>query len=191
MTDLATIVRSKRSWLAILIMSLIDHTTLNIESLAERQTDGAFSSTSTFRFVPKELAVKCRKLIESYHAMHGYGCLPDMLWHSDARDIIECHRELMQVFKNASKSRGAKRAYESFLLIATAVVSLEVLARDFAGWGRRFPTAKREAETILVDFPTRQRAWFMDKYLYPSLNTHRELANALAPSTAKPVAFPN
>jgi hypothetical protein len=172
-------------------MSLIDHTTQDVEDPAERQTDGGFGATSNFRFIPKELAAKCRKLIESYHAMHGYGCLPDMLWHSDARDIIECHRELMQVFKNASKSRGAKRAYESFLLIATAVVSLEVLARDFAGWGRRFPVAKREAETMLVDFPARQRAWFMDKYLYPSLNTHRELANALAPSAAKTAAFQN
>jgi hypothetical protein len=172
-------------------MSLIDHTALDGESAGERQTDGAFGPTSNFRFVPKELAAKCRKLIESYHAMHGYGCLPDMLWHSDARDIIECHRELMQVFKNASKSRGAKRAYESFLLIATAVVSLEVLARDFSGWGRRFPAAKRDAEAMLVDFPTRQRAWFMDKYLYPQPHTHRELASTLAPSTARPVAFQN
>jgi hypothetical protein len=191
MTKMVTPVRSNTFIVCDSIMSLIDHTTLNVESPAERHADGGFSPASNFRFVPKELAAKCRKLIESYHAMHGYGCLPDMLWHSDARDIIECHRELMQVFKNASKSRGAKRAYESFLLIATAVVSLEVLVRDFAGWGRRFPAAKREADAMLVDFPTQPRAWFMDKYLYPSLNTHRELASALAPSTAKPVAFQN
>jgi hypothetical protein len=166
-------------------MSLIDHTSQDAEDSASHQAGGDFGATSAFKFIPKELAIKCRKLIESYHAMHGYGRLPDMLWNSDARDIIECHRDLMQVFKNASKSRGAKRANESFLLIATAIVSLEVLARDFSGWGKRFPTAKREADAKLVDFPARQRVWFMDKYLYPSLNTHRELVGALAPSTAR------
>ena len=109
------------------------------KSQANRQTGGDFGASSSFKFIPKELAIKCRKLIESFHAMHGYGRLPDMLWNSDARDIIECHRDLMRVFKNASKSRGAKRANELFLLIATAIVSLEVLARDFSGWGKRFP----------------------------------------------------
>jgi hypothetical protein len=166
-------------------MSLIDHTSQDAEDSASHQAGGYFGATSAFKFIPKELAIKCRKLIESYHAMHGYARLPDMLWNSDARDIIECHRDLMQVFKNASKSRGAKRANESFLLIATAIVSLEVLARDFSGWGKRFPTAKREADAKLVDFPARQRVWFMDKYLYPSLNTHRELVGTLAPSTAR------
>jgi hypothetical protein len=166
-------------------MSSIDHTLRDAEDLAPRQPNGDFSATSAFKFIPKELAIKCRKLIESYHAMHGYSRLPDMLWNSDARDIIECHSDLMQVFKNASKSRGAKRANESFLLIATAVVSLEILARDFSGWGKRFPGAKREADGKLVDFPARQRVWFMDKYLYPSLNTHRELVGTLAPSTAR------
>jgi hypothetical protein len=108
-----------------------------------------------------------------------------MLWHSDARDIIECHRTLLQVFNSASKSRRAKHANESFSLIATIVVCLEVLARDFAGWGKRHPAAKSKAEAMYVDFPPRERGWFMDKYLYSSLNTHRELASALIPSAAE------
>lgn len=152
---------------------------------ARLQADKGVGVNSSFRFVPKELAAKCRKLIESYHAMHGYACLPDMLWHSDARDIIECHRDLTHVFRNASKSRCAKRANDSLVLIATVIVSLEVLARDFAGWGRRFPAAKREAEAMLGDLPLKPRTWFMDGYLYPSLGIHRELASSLAPSTAE------
>jgi hypothetical protein len=140
----------------------------------------------TFLFVPNELAAKCRKLIESYHAMYGYVGLPDMLWLSDARDIIECHRDLIQIFKKASKSRGAKRANDSFALIAAAIVSLEVLARDFAGWGNQFPTAKREAEKLLGDYPQRQRVWLMDLYLYPPLCVRREFANALATGTQAP-----
>jgi len=49
-----------------------------------------------------------------------------------------------------------------------------VLARDFAGWGKQFPAARRAAEELLVDYPLRQRVWFMDKYLYPSLGIQRD-----------------
>jgi hypothetical protein len=162
-------------------MSAISDTAIEAGKDPERQSDAGVGATSNFRFLPSDLAVKCRALIESYHDMHGYGCLPDMLWHSNARDIIECDRELAQLFKNASKSRGAKRANVSLLLIATVVVSLETLARDFAGWGNRFPTTKREAERLLGGFPLRQRVWLMDMYLYSSLGIHRKLASTLAP----------
>jgi hypothetical protein len=136
----------------------------------------------TFEFVPTELAAKCGKLIESYHAMYGYVGLADMLWLSDARNVIEGHQELTRIFRKASKSRGAKRANDSLLLIATTIVSIEVLARDFAGWGKRFPAAAREAEKMLGGLPPRQRTWLMDLYLYPPLGVRREFANALAPS---------
>jgi hypothetical protein len=172
-------------------MSLIDHTTIEANEPAEPRSDGDVIRAPTFRFVPNELARKCRKLVESYHEIHGYARLPDMLWHSNARDIIECHRDLMQVFRNASKSRCAKRANDSYLMIAIAIVSLEVLARDFAGWGRRFPGARRKAEDVFTEFSTRQRLWFMDKYLYPSLSINREAASTLAPSAAISTAFTN
>jgi hypothetical protein len=135
-----------------------------------------------FRFVPDELAAKCRSLIESFHGMYGYVGLPDMLWLSDARDIIECHDELAMMFRKASKSRGAKRANDSFLLIATAIMSLEVLARDFAGWGKRFPVAKREAEKLLGDAQGRRRSWLMDLYLFPPLGVRRDVTDTLEPS---------
>ena len=158
---------------------------------AQPQPDVQEGDAWDFRFVPRALASKCRKLVESYHDIHGYGHLPDMLWNSEARDIIECNRDLAQLFKSASKSRCAKRANELFLLIATVIVSVEVLARDFAGWGKRFPGPHHEAEEMLVDFPQRQRSWFMDKYLYPSLNIHRELANVLAPAATDPSLVQN
>jgi hypothetical protein len=105
-----------------------------------------------------------------------------MLWHSDARDIIECHRDLTKVFRKASKSRCAKRANQSFLLIASTIVSLEILARDFSGWGRRYPAAKRQAELVIGEFLVNPRSWLMDKYLYPPLGMHRDFAAALVPS---------
>jgi hypothetical protein len=148
-----------------------------------RPADNRFSGQRTFQFIPKDLATKCRKLIESYHAIYGFVGLPDMLWLSDARDVIECHEELTQLFKMASKSRGAKRANDLYLLIATTIVALEVLARDFAKWGKQFPAAKREAEKVLGDIPSRKRTWLMDLYLFPPLGVRRELAEALTPSS--------
>jgi hypothetical protein len=139
-----------------------------------------------FKFVPKELTIKCRQLIESYHAIYGYVGLPDMLWLSDARDVIECDHELTQIFRKASKSRGAKRANVFFLHIATAIVSLEVLARDFADWGKRFPDARQEAEKVLGDYPQRQRIWLLDLYLYPPVGVRREFAKALALPAGEP-----
>ena len=165
-------------------MSLIDETAETAEGDG-LPADVDIGSKSGFRFLPRELASKCRKLVESYHAIYGYAALPDMLWLSDARDIIECHSDLTHIFTRASKSRGAKRANASLQLIATLVVSLEVLARDFAGWGRQFPAAKRAAETILGDYPARHaRAWLMDLYLYPPRGMRRELVSALAPSAS-------
>src|SRR5580700_4086864 len=147
------------------------------ESVSSPDTGVALSTS--FRFVPRELAIKCRQLIESYHAIYGYVGLPDMLWLSDARDIIESHRDLMRVFTKASKARGAKRANASFLLIATTIVSLEVLARDFSGWGKRFPAAQREAEKVLGELPQLRRTWLMDLYLFPPLGVRREFTDAL------------
>ncbi len=144
------------------------------------------SSGTNFRFVPRELAEKCRRLIESYHAMHGYSCLPDMLWRSDARDFIESHRDFIHVFKNASKTRCAKRANDGFVLIATTILSLEVLSRDFAGWGKRFPLAKRKAESLIHEFLPNPRVWLVDMYLYPRRHIHPALINALAPPPEEP-----
>jgi hypothetical protein len=142
--------------------------------------DADAALSASFRFIPRELAIKCRRLIESYHAIYGYVGLPDMLWLSDARDIIERDRELTRMFKRATRSRAAKRANDSFLHIATTIVSLEVLARDFSGWGKRFPAAKREAEKVLGRLPQLRRTWLMDLYFFPPVGVHREVADPLA-----------
>ena len=142
--------------------------------------DAGNAQSPGFRFIPRELAVKCRRLIESYHAVHGYVGLPNMLWLSDARDIIERDRELMRIFKRAARSRAAKRANDSFLHIATTIVSLEVLARDFSGWGKRFPAAHREAESLLGGLPHVRRTWLMDLYLFAPLGGRRKLGDTVS-----------
>ncbi len=148
--------------------------------------DGAVESKSNFTFLPVDLSGKCRTLIESYHTIHGFAGLPDMLWRSQARGIIESDRELTLAFAHASRSRGAKRANEVFIAIAVIVMSLEVLARDFAGWGKRFPNAKSQADDVFNDRIKKQRIELMDLYLYPSLAARREFADAFASSPIAP-----
>jgi hypothetical protein len=137
-----------------------------------------------FLFVPKELATKCRLLIERYHEINGYLCLSDMLWHSDSRRVIMNHRELRRIFKRAAMARSAKRANYSLLCIATVTMALEILVRDFAAWGTQFPDARQKAEILLGASFTR-RAWFMDMYLSQSDGFDRDTARKLAPSWPK------
>lgn len=134
-----------------------------------------------FSFVPKPLAAKCRRLIETYHAMNGYTCLPDMLWQPELRDFIEMHKNFRQIFRRASTARSAKRANEGFVLIATAILSLEVLASDFARWSVKYPVAKRRAHVILQKYTLNTRTWLMDRYLYPRSYINPAFINALAP----------
>ncbi len=101
-----------------------------------------------------------------------------MLWSSDARDVVESDVELAQTFKLASKARDAKRANDAFVLLATIVMSLEVLARDYASWGKRFHEAQRAAEEVLGGIPLQPRAWLMELYLYPAPGVRRELGAA-------------
>jgi hypothetical protein len=134
-----------------------------------------------FSFIPKTLAAKCRKLIETYHAMNGYACLPDMLWQPELRDFIEMHKDFRQIFKRAATTRSAKRANDGFVLIATTILSLEVLASDFASWSARFPGAKRRALAILQEHTLNSRTWLMDRYLYPRSYINPAFINALSP----------
>jgi hypothetical protein len=163
-------------------------------SLAEAPAEGAAIAATElvidFKFVPKYLAAKCRQLIETYHGINGYGCLPDMLWDIEVRELIDAHRELRLIFRKASTTRSAKKANDGFVLIATVILSLEVLASDYAGWGRRFPWAKRKAEEFRRAHLPISRTRLMDLYLYPQRYIDPAFANALAPPERPDAAEP-
>jgi hypothetical protein len=59
-----------------------------------------------FGFIPKALALKCRRLIETYHAKNGYACLPDALWQPELQEFVETHKEIAQIFKRAAVARN-------------------------------------------------------------------------------------
>lgn len=119
------------------------------------------------KFVPANLSKQCRSLIESFHRVHGYASLPDLLWKSGLGPFIESHQELRQLLKTASTSRSAKKANDGFVRIATAILSFEILASSFAGWTSLYPTAGHIARLLLRPLASNQQMPLMAFYLYP------------------------
>jgi hypothetical protein len=120
-----------------------------------------------FGFLPGSLIVQCRSLIESYHELHGYACLPDILWKSRLGPFIETHLELRQLLRKASTTRSAKKSHEGFVRIATTILSLEILASSFAGWSAIYPEAGSKAHAILRRTMRSPQMPLMEFYLYP------------------------
>ena len=120
-----------------------------------------------FGFLPQNLRNQCRSLIESYHGLHGYGCLPDLLWKAGLGPFIETHREFRQLLKKASTTRSAKKSNEGFTQIATTLLSLEILASNFAGWSTIYPRAAFTTKSILKRHARPTSTPLMESYLYP------------------------
>lgn len=152
-----------------------------------------------FGFLPQVLNNQCRSLIESYHDLHGYGCLPDILWKAGLGPFIETHREFRQLLRKASMTRSAKRSSEGFTQIAATLLSLEILASNFAGWALIYPKAASSAKSILRRHAPLSQTRLIGSYLYPpkykssaalamlSLPTRPE-ADAVTPSPDEPTA---
>ena len=120
-----------------------------------------------FGFLPQNLRNQCRSLIESYHGLHGYSCLPDILWKAGLGPFIETHREFRQILKKASTTRSAKKSNEGFTQIATTLLSIEILASNFAGWSTIYPQAASTAKSILKRHARLSSTPLMESYLYP------------------------
>jgi hypothetical protein len=118
-------------------------------------------------FLPQALTRQCRSLIESYHGVHGYTCLPDLLWKSRLGPLIEGHPEFRQLLRKASTTRSAKKSSQGFAQIATAILSLEILVSSFAGWSAIHPEAAALARTLLNRGAHSRHMPLMEFYLYP------------------------
>jgi hypothetical protein len=151
---------------------------------AEDASDSAIADTiesPNFSFLPKSLSLQCQSLIESYHELHGYACLPDMLWKARLGPFIQTHREFRQLLKKASTTRSAKKSNEGFLRIATTLLSLEILASSFAGWSSIYPQAASRAHAILKRIAHSPHMPLMEFYLYPPKHISSAAIAALAP----------
>jgi hypothetical protein len=120
----------------------------------------------SLQFVPDELLTKCRRLIKRYHTTYGYSRLPDILWQSDVRAFIQAYKPLARSFNKGTKLRSAKRTNDVLVSVATSILALEVLARNFIGWGNKFPEAKQEAEQLFTAHIARSRACLLDTYVF-------------------------
>jgi hypothetical protein len=134
-----------------------------------------------FSFLPKNLTVQCRSLIESYHELHGYTCLPDILWKAGLGPFIQTHREFRQLLRKASTTRSAKRSNEGFVQIATTLLSLEILASSFAGWSAIYPQPTSRAKAILKRTTRSPHMPLMEFYLYPPKHISSAAIAALTP----------
>jgi hypothetical protein len=132
-------------------------------------------------FLPPALTKQCKILIESYHDVHGYACLPDILWKSRLGPFIEKHRLLRQYLKKASTTRSAKKSHNGFVQIAATILSLEILASSFAGWGAIYPEAADVASAILKRNGRSQHMPLMEFYLYPPKHISSAAIATLAP----------
>jgi hypothetical protein len=118
-------------------------------------------------FLPPSLTTQCQSLIESYHELHGYACLPNILWKARLGPFIETHRELRQLLRKASTTRSTKKSNEGFVRISTTILSLEILASSFAGWSAIHPEAGSMAHSILKRNGRSPHMPLMEFYLYP------------------------
>jgi hypothetical protein len=139
------------------------------------------TESSDLGFLPKSLTVQCQSLIERYHELHGYACLPDTLWKARLGPFIESHRELQLLLRKASTTRSAKRSNEGFVRIATRILSLEILATSFAGWSAIYPEAGLAADAILRRNARSLHMPLMEFYLYPPKHISSAAIAALVP----------
>jgi hypothetical protein len=138
--------------------------------------------------LPPTLVAQCRGLIESYHDIHGYACLPNMLWRAELEDFIKKNPGLRQILRKASTTRSAKVSNKGFVEIATAILSLEILASDFASWSTMFPEARSMANALLR--MRSARMFLMEYYLYPPKHISPAILAALAPPPSQPAGEP-
>jgi hypothetical protein len=136
-------------------------------------------------FLPVTLTMQCRSLIESYHDVHGFACLPDMLWKFRLGPFIEKQPELRQFLRRASTTRSAKKSNEGFVKIATAILSIEILASSFAGWSAIYPEAGETARGILQRNGRSPHMPLMEFYLYPPKYISSAAVATLSPPAAR------
>src|SRR5258708_12318605 len=150
-------------------------------------TERSGPPTGNLKFLPRALTENCQRLIESYHAIHGYASLTDILWRARAHDVVEMHDDLPVIFRKAAITRSAKKANSSYASIAGALLSLEILASDFLGWGTRFPFAKRKATHLLQELLPPGRQPLKNVYLRQSFQA---ISAAISPPQL-PVRLPD
>jgi hypothetical protein len=108
-----------------------------------------------------------------------------VLWKARLGHFIEAHKEFRQLLKKASTTRSAKKSNEGFVVIATTILSLEILASSFAGWSAIYPQAGLIARAILQHNARSPHMPLMEFYLYPPKYISSAAIATLAPPASR------
>ena len=146
-----------------------------------RVQDTSETEKVDFGFLPKSLVSQCQVLIESFHALHGYSCLPDILWKAGLGPFIETHAQLRLLLRKSSTTRSAKKSNAGFLRIAATILSLEILASRFAGWSNIYPREATKSREILKTIARGLQNPLIEFYLYPPKHLNSAAIATLAP----------
>jgi hypothetical protein len=117
------------------------------------------------KFLPQELLWSCQRLIESYHALHSFASLPDILWRAGVTDFVGINTQLEKAYAKAAKLRRAKRANGVYLQVASALLAVEILSQGLFRWSSRFPAAGHRASKLIQDHLPGERIQLRDIYL--------------------------
>jgi hypothetical protein len=158
---------------------------MHVKAESADDTDGAPNPGEVenvdFGFLPKSLISQCQTLIESFHELHGYACLPDILWKAGLGPFIEAHGQLQQLLRKASTTRSAKKSNQGFVKIATTILSLEILASRFAGWSTIYPREASQSRKIQKANVRGRYTPLIEFYLYPPKYLNSAAIAALVP----------
>lgn len=158
---------------------------MHVEAESADDTDGApdpgTAENIDFGFLPKSLTSQCQVLIESFHELYGYSCLPDILWKAGLGPFIEEHEQLRQLLRKASTTRSSKKSNQGFVKIATTILSLEILASRFAGWSAIYPKDASRSLTIQMTNARGRHTPLIEFYLYPPKYRNSAAVAALVP----------
>jgi hypothetical protein len=123
-----------------------------------------------FGFLPPELVSACGVLVECYHVRQEHLCKGpvEVVWRSDADELLRYSRALKTLFGRACKTRGAQAAKKVQHNVAALILACEVLVQDEDGWAARYPKARESALQVFAKVSV-SRAWLMETYGCPVL----------------------
>ena len=118
-----------------------------------------------FNWLPDGLISNWILGVKTKHEQHGWGSMPGILWDKDTMVFIGCTKGLLEMLKAATKSWRASTRHEAQTYLASIVLSIECLGCNFAGWGDRYPDAKKKADQILDTYFRANRTRLLDVYM--------------------------
>jgi hypothetical protein len=125
-----------------------------------------------FGFLPPELVSACGALVKRYHAQRAQSAKSpvEVVWCSDADELLRRHRALKILFWRACRTRRAKPAEEMQQGVTALILACETLVQDEAGWGARYPKARASALQVFARV-SNHRPWLMETYGVPLLKS--------------------